>query len=337
MRSMPAASESLKIAPTKTMTLKVDQIISYSTRKSFNLRVHFWMTVIELKEKILKEIGMPVASQRLFARNCELENNNTLESYNVLHKGRNTVLLVQRKALEGRNSFIEPYGDIQNNRFPSAIANMINEIMKGMALGLGPQLAFDGTAGTYFMRDQNRSNIGIFKPIDEEAYAPNNPRGYVGDFGQTSFRSGVLSGEGVIREVASYLLDSAHFSSVPATIFAECMHPSFNNSISQEIDSSQLESSSKAYSNVISSLIEPSLVEQSSSSTTDTLKTSMHPHTKIGMKYGSLQSFVHADDVASNLSSDLFSVDEVHKIAILDLRILNLDRNDGNILVKKKE
>lgn len=31
----------------------------------------------------------------------------------------------------------------------------------------------------------------------------------------------------------------------------------------------------------------------------------------------------------------MFSVEEVHKIGILDLRVFNLDRNDGNILVRK--
>lgn len=36
-----------------------------------------------------------------------------------------------------------------------------------------------------------------------------------------------------------------------------------------------------------------------------------------------------------NFSSSQFSVDEVHKIAILDLRILNLDRNACNILVQE--
>lgn len=30
----------------------------------------------------------------------------------------------------------------------------------------------------------------------------------------------------------------------------------------------------------------------------------------------------------------MFSKDEVHKIAVLDLRLLNLDRNECNILVK---
>jgi len=34
---------------------------------------------------------------------------------------------------------------------------------------------------------------------------------------------------------------------------------------------------------------------------------------------------------------DEFSTDDVHRIAILDLRILNLDRNEGNILVQKAE
>lgn len=38
-----------------------------------------------------------------------------------------------------------------------------------------------------------------------------------------------------------------------------------------------------------------------------------------------------------NFSSDLFSADEVHKLAILDLRICNLDRNSENILVQKLE
>ncbi len=54
-------------------------------------------------------------------------------------------------------------------------------------------------------------------------------------------------------------------------------------------------------------------------------------------KYGSLQLFVMADDVAENLSCSLYTKEEVHKIAILDMRILNLDRNEANLLVKKRK
>lgn len=41
------------------------------------------------------------------------------------------------------------------------------------------------------------------------------------------------------------------------------------------------------------------------------------------------------DDECGNYGNSIFSVEEVHKIAILDIRIINCDRNDQNILVKK--
>ena len=45
--------------------------------------------------------------------------------------------------------------------------------------------------------------------------------------------------------------------------------------------------------------------------------------------------FAQHDDAAYNYSSNIFEVDEVHKIAILDIRILNADRNDENILLRR--
>ena len=186
--------------------------------------------------------------------------------------------------------------------------------------GLAPKLTLDGTGGTYELRDKQRNIRAMFKPIDEEAFAPNNPRGHVGSFGSESFRKGVLSGEGVIREVAAFILDSKdHFSSVPYTIFVEAMHSCFRgtNQVTQG-----LETSSSQYKSEISRLITPSGGDETGSSVT-------------GVKYGSLQYFLKADDVAGNYSPTLFTKEQVHKIAILDLRILNLDRNDANILIKK--
>ena len=51
-------------------------------------------------------------------------------------------------------------------------------------------------------------------------------------------------------------------------------------------------------------------------------------------KPGSLQLYVTSEGPIENFSPDLFSVDEVHKIAVLDVRLLNLDRNACNILVQ---
>lgn len=69
--------------------------------------------------------------------------------------------------------------------------------------------------------------MGVFKAVDEEPYAPNNPRGpkYQAKYGQESTRPGVLSGEISIREVAAYLLDHDNFSQVPPTTFVEVLHP----------------------------------------------------------------------------------------------------------------
>lgn len=58
-------------------------------------------------------------------------------------------------------------------------------------------------------------------------------------------------------------------------------------------------------------------------------------HNYIIRKYGSLQIFVHSTGVAADYSSSLFTVEEAHKIMILDFRILNSDRNDENILLIK--
>jgi len=54
----------------------------------------------------------------------------------------------------------------------------------------------------------------------------------------------------------------------------------------------------------------------------------------VNYKAGSLQEFVPSIGPIENYSPDLFSADEVHKIAVLDLRLLNLDRNACNILVQ---
>ncbi|KAL6272197.1 hypothetical protein ACE6H2_022889 [Prunus campanulata] len=54
-------------------------------------------------------------------------------------------------------------------------------------------------------------------------------------------------------------------------------------------------------------------------------------------KIASLQRFVDHDYDAGELGSSGFSVASVHRIGIFDVRLLNLDRHAGNMLVKKYE
>lgn len=73
------------------------------------------------------------------------------------------------------NSFIDVYGAL---RCPKEMKGIIDSVRVGFNQKLFPKLTDDGTSGAYRMRDADKENVAIFKPIDEEPYAPNNPRGH---------------------------------------------------------------------------------------------------------------------------------------------------------------
>ena len=112
----------------------------------------------------------------------------------------------------------------------------------------------DGTSGTYLLRGPKKDALAVFKPIDEEAFAPNNPRDHAGPFGSQTFRAGVLSGEACIREVAAYLLDNGGFSGVPPTTMVENAHNSFRRF---KVSNFKIVSECKDYIDMISSIIAP--------------------------------------------------------------------------------
>lgn len=175
--------------------------------------------------------------------------------------------------------------------------------------------------------------MAIFKPIDEEPYAPNNPRGHQAPFGSPSFRPGILSGEVCVREVAAYLLDHKNFSKVPPTTFVEVIHQSL-----KYVPFTGMEVTTDTYMDIMKSLIRPVNLDETlfvtlnKTSESKDLSTSVSlsklKKAKAGLKFGSLQCFQDNEGAIENFSSDMFSKDEVHKIAILDIRILNLDRNE---------
>jgi len=55
------------------------------------------------------------------------------------------------------------------------------------------------------------------------------------------------------------------------------------------------------------------------------------------VKIGSIQSFVKHDGCSEDISCNLFPINEVHKIGILDIMMFNMDRHGGNILYKKTQ
>ena len=73
------------------------------------------------------------------------------------------------------NTYIDVYGSLRQTK---KLREVIDQILQGFNQKLVPKLTDDGTSGAYRMRTSDKENIAIFKPIDEEPFAPNNPRGH---------------------------------------------------------------------------------------------------------------------------------------------------------------
>jgi hypothetical protein len=183
---------------------------------------------------------------------------------------------------------------------------MINSTYKGLKNGHCPIRSSEGTGGTYFMQDSTgQEHVSVFKPLDEEPMAVNNPRGLPSSTNGEGLKRGTRVGEGALREVAAYVLDHPRsgprlvtgeeigFSGVPPTVMVQCLHQEFHHPNGYACSSK---------------------------------------HVKIG----SLQKFVNNDGNCEDIGPGAFPVEEVHKITVLDIRMANADRHAGNILIRKE-
>jgi phosphatidylinositol 4-kinase type 2 len=186
--------------------------LSYASRK-VKLVLKPWACVKDMKDQLQAKIGIPTSAQQLYYNGIELANVRNLVQCGI-YQDKVTVDLIisangrmkQRQNQKTQNfAVIHPYG---HPMFPKAIMKAAHLAMQGLALNLTPELAMDGTGGTYFLKDPTtKRNVCCFKPQDEEPFGPLNPRGFIGALGQAGFRKGILSGEACEREVAAYLLD----------------------------------------------------------------------------------------------------------------------------------
>lgn len=257
---------------------------------------------------------LSTAAVRLYFNGVELANKRMLYDYGV---GEGSIILLVLSYLDRTlhmpNSSSAAGAIKIEGAFPlySALRAIVTSASEGLMSGLAPRLTLDGTGGTYLLKNPSKKHVAVFKARDEEPFAPHNPRGHVAPLGSDGLRSGVRSGEGYLREIAAYLLDHAGFAGVPLTAPVALQRKFFKDTAASASAAAASSSSSS-----------------SSSSAANTTAT--------GVKLGSLQQFVEYDDLSSDVSSNLFPVDQVHKIVILDIRILNMDRNDANILLIRR-
>jgi hypothetical protein len=199
---------------------------------------------------------------------------------------------------------------------------------------------------------------GISSGGSSSAYGYGNGNDYantidVSEEDNMSMRAGIKPGEACLREVAAYLLDEKGFSGVPMTTLVEARHPAFHyNGSMLKLNqggaaigshsfipsaSMSMSMASTSFSNTTGSGLSTASLTSSSASALASPSTSTtnvsSPRTK---KVGSCQEFIPSECSMDDLSPSKISKEEVHKIAILDIRILNADRNTANLLCRRK-
>ncbi|XP_057451897.1 phosphatidylinositol 4-kinase gamma 3-like [Lotus japonicus] len=206
-----------------------------------------------------------------------------------------------------REFLLEPIVVNPKIKIPQVIQELIKITSEGLEKGGKPIQSSEGSGGAYLMQDSlGLKYVSVFKPIDEEPMAINNPRGLpLSVDGEGGLKKGTRVGQGALREVAAYILDhpkkgprSYHnsdekgFAGVPPTVMVKCLHKGFHHP----------EGYNSASDNV---------------------------------KLGSLQMFMKNIGSCEDMGPSVFPVEEVHKISVLDIRLANADRHAGNILVAK--
>ncbi|KAF8413330.1 hypothetical protein HHK36_001309 [Tetracentron sinense] len=205
-----------------------------------------------------------------------------------------------------RDFRLEPVIVSSKIELPSFIGDLIRATVDGLERGNQPIRSSEGSGGAYFMQDSSgHKYVSVFKPIDEEPLAVNNPQRLPLSSDGEGLKRGTRVGEGALREVAAYILDHPRtgprsfsseengFAGVPPTVMIRCLHRGFNHPEGYE----------PAYRNI---------------------------------KIGSLQMFMKNYGSCEDMGPQSFPVEEVHKISVLDIRLANADRHAGNILVSKE-
>ncbi|KAL5582065.1 hypothetical protein UlMin_014507 [Ulmus minor] len=261
-----------------------------------------------VKRKLQVALNVPTEESSLICGDMVLKNDLSivrndsplLLTRNFLHRSSSTPCLSPNGKDLQQKDWSGPIEILGCKSQDARTKEIVTDIVVAINNGIDPVPVRSGLGGAYYFRNCHGENIAIVKPTDEEPYAPNNPKGFIGKaLGQPGLKRTVRVGETGFREVAAYLLDYDHFANVPSTALVKVTHSVFN--------------------------------------VNDGVKGNVHQNKKQMSKIASLQQFIPHDSDASDNGTSSFPVAALHRIGILDIRILNTDRHAGNLLVRKVE
>ncbi|EOA34987.1 hypothetical protein CARUB_v10020079mg [Capsella rubella] len=214
----------------------------------------------------------------------------------------------EEDAASGKDFLLEPVVLNPSVKLPKVLEEMIDRTVDGLNKGNPPVRSDEGTGGTYLMQDSSGLNfVSVFKPMDEEPMAVNNPQQLPVSLDGQGLKRGTRVGQGATREVAAYLLD--HPKSGPRSVSKEVM------GFAGVPPTAMVRSSHKVYN----------------------YPKGFNGSITKDAKVGSLQMFMKNNGSCEDIGPGAFPVEEVHKICAFDIRMANADRHAGNILTGKSE
>ncbi|KAJ0590944.1 putative 1-phosphatidylinositol 4-kinase [Helianthus annuus] len=171
---------------------------------------------------------------------------------------------------------------------------LVAEVAIALASGVKPTPVPTGLGGAYYLQSRKGNTIAVVKPADEEPLAFNNPKGFAGR---------MLGQPGMKRSIR---VGETGLRELAAYLLD---HGGFAG-------------------------VPPSALVKICHVKFNVNKNNMGLATNPPFKITSIQRYVEHETDAGDLGPSGFSVSSVHRIGILDIRLLNLDRHAGNMLVK---
>lgn len=234
---------------------------------------------------------------------------------------------VRNEAWETTDSslYIQPafFSEIGKEKLRECGERLIYLCRQGLKFNQKPIEVSDGITGAFFMKKFGGGYAAIFKP--EESLSRRcslSKLTTVEDFG-------VKSAESSVREVAAFLLDHQSYAQVPETLMVKVDARVFDtDDITSSVEGNRVSK------RTLSLPSEPKFCLSQSQPATPRAAPMKYRNS---WKIGSLQTFIDHDCDAVDISYSMFSVEDVHKIGMFDIRTLNADRHEGNILIQYKE
>ena len=295
MASSPAAA-STPCEVTSWLTLRA--VFSDGKPAWHGPKVRLFQRVVVLIDQCRERGGYPPGARlRLYSGRTRMAPKNLLHDYHSLHDGSTVRVLCEDSGgnLAAVVRASDPRVDV-----------MLSAVSTGMTKGCAPRLTLDGCGGTYLLSSGDGSGpVAVFKPEEEEAGAPRNPRGYVGKMGTQGMKPGVRSGEGAVREVAAAVLDGEdHFAGVPPTALVELEHKAL-----------AADGSGGGLSRSVSvGLVMTPSSRQRPRNNSGSATPGRGSDGREQGQLGSLQAFVRSEGVAGDYGASIFPVQEVQKI-----------------------